>query len=72
MLQAPVLLQILQKMRDDKHPFYPQVSVLSLNCCNLQLAATLKPLLLLFSESFLLWSYKVTDGGWKWYTSPTR
>jgi deoxyribonuclease V len=25
MLQAPVLLQILQKMRDEKHPFYPQV-----------------------------------------------
>ncbi|XP_010438076.1 PREDICTED: endonuclease V isoform X2 [Camelina sativa] len=23
--EAPVLLQILQKMRDDKHPFYPQV-----------------------------------------------
>ena len=25
MLQAPVLLQILEKMRDDHHPFYPQV-----------------------------------------------
>lgn len=24
-LQAPVLLQILEKMRDDHHPFYPQV-----------------------------------------------
>lgn len=45
MFQAPVLLQILQKMRDDKHPFYPQVSVLSINCFSLQLA-TLNPLLL--------------------------
>jgi hypothetical protein len=38
-------LQILQKMRDEKHPFYPQVSVLSISCFSLQLA-TLKPLLL--------------------------
>ena len=38
MLQAPVLLQILEKMRDDHHPFYPQVLCCVVLRCSLVFA----------------------------------
>lgn len=76
MLQAPVLLQLLKKMRDDQNPFYPQVLVFVSKFLNFAIGLLLnhvcESLVFALSESLLLYSDKGTDGGWKRNTSSTR